>query len=74
MAANDGMVGGTHYQEYDGEQHWDRVARIGLSYFQASATKYIERCYLKGQTISDLRKAAHFVEKMIELEEAKDKK
>lgn len=71
MAANDSMIGGDHYQKLPGEQHWDRVVRLNLSYLQGCATKYIERCYLKGQTLDDLKKAKHFVEKMIEVEESK---
>lgn len=70
MTANDRMVGGDHYQKIEGEQHWDRVARLGLNYFEASATKYIERSRLKGQMRKDLEKAKHFVEKQLELLDA----
>jgi len=73
---NKTQIGGDHYKSTTGgEEHWDRVARLGLNYFQACATKYIERCYLKAKqpfyTIQDLNKAKHFIDKLIEIEEAK---
>lgn len=70
-SANDRQIGGDHYK-VGGEEHWDRVWRLGLNYFQGCATKYIERCYKKGQTIDDLKKARHYIDKLIELEEAKN--
>lgn len=66
-AANQKQVGGTHYKR-GGEEHWDRVDRLNLNYFQGCATKYIERCYLKGNPIQDLNKAIHYLEKLIEIE------
>lgn len=66
--ANQIQIGGNHYKT-DGEEHWDRVARLGLDYFQAAATKYIERWRLKNG-IEDLKKARHYLDKYIELIEA----
>jgi hypothetical protein len=63
--ANSRQVGGNHYK-HGGEEHWDRVCRLGLDYFQAQITKYIERCKLKNG-IEDLKKARHFLDKYIEL-------
>ena len=71
MSANDKQIGGNHYKAEGGEEHWDRVHRMGLNYFQAAATKYIERCYLKGNPVQDLEKAGHFIEKLIEIEKRK---
>ena len=71
MSANDRQVGGSHYKRAGGEEHWDRVHRLGLNYWQAAATKYIERCYLKGDPVQDLQKAVHYLEKLIELEQAR---
>lgn len=69
--ANSRQVGGDHYKQKDGgEEHWDRVARLGLDYFQACITKYIERWRSKGG-IQDLQKARHYLDKYIELETAK---
>lgn len=69
MTANDRQVGGSHYR-CEGEQHWDRVNRLGLDYFQGQITKYVERWKLKNG-IEDLEKAKHFLEKYIELERGK---
>lgn len=67
MSANERQVGGQHYKATDGgEEHWDRVARLGLDYFQGQITKYIERWKLKGG-IQDLEKAQHFLDKYLEL-------
>ena len=72
MSANKTQIGGSHYKnDGDGEEHWDRVDRLNLNYFQACATKYIERCYLKDNAVQDLQKAAHFIQKLIELENVK---
>lgn len=70
MAANDRQVGGVHYRRRDGgEQHWDRVHRLGLDYFQGQITKYVERWKNKNG-LEDLRKAQHFLDKYIELVES----
>lgn len=66
MKANRIQVGGTHYRAKDGEQHWDRVARLRLDYFQGQITKYVERWKLKNG-LEDLLKAQHFMNKYIEL-------
>lgn len=72
--ANSYMVGGDHYRKHgeNGEQHWDRVARLygpaSYVYFVGAATKYLER-YRDKNGIQDLKKARHFVDKLIELEE-----
>lgn len=69
--ANKYQVGGAHYQqEGGGEQHWDRIWRLyGRGYFVGCITKYVERYHLK-HGVQDLNKAKHFLEKLIELEEA----
>lgn len=64
--ANSRQIGGDHYRNDGGEQHWDRVRRLGLDYFQAQVTKYVERCWKKNG-MQDLHKALHFLEKYIEL-------
>lgn len=65
--ANDRQIGGTHYKQKDGgEEHWDRAARIGLDYWQACITKYVERCWDK-HGVQDLEKARHFLDKYIEM-------
>lgn len=61
--ANARQVGGTHYAaEY---QHWDLVEDIGLGYLECQATRYIAR-WRKKNGLEDLRKADHYVEKLLE--------
>lgn len=70
IGANSYQIAGAHYKQANGgEEHWDRVNRLGLNYFQACITKYVERYKLKNG-IEDLKKARHFIDKLIELEEA----
>lgn len=68
--ANDRQIGGGHYKT-GGEEHWDRVYRLDLDYFQACITKYVERCWKKNG-IQDLEKARHFLDKYIELHTDED--
>jgi hypothetical protein len=71
--ANDYQVGGDHYRK-GGEQHWDRIYRLfGPGYFIGCITKYVERYRYKGG-LEDLKKARHFIEKLIELEGMEPKK
>ena len=65
MIANERQVGGDHYK-IGGEEHWDRVQRLGLDYFQAQITKYVERAWKKNG-LQDLEKARHFLDKYIEI-------
>jgi len=69
MSANDRQVGGDHYHQVK-IQHWDWAVSEGLDYFQGCITKYVARWRKKGG-IEDLKKAAHYLEKYIEVEEAK---
>lgn len=58
------QVGGTHYKT--AIQHWDFVAQYGLGYFEGQVTKYVTR-WRKKNGLQDLRKAKHFLDKLIEL-------
>lgn len=71
MSANDRQVGGDHYRAQAGfEQHWDRQWRLfGPGYFVGNITAYVERYRLKNG-LEDLRKAEHYLQKLIELEAA----
>ena len=68
--ANDRQVGGEHYK-VQGIEPWDYVAANNLGYFEGSIIKYITRWRLKGGT-ADLEKAAHYLEKLMELEVLKN--
>jgi hypothetical protein len=73
MSANErDMVGGGHYRKHGKEiQHWDIVAIFQLDYFQGQITKYVMRWRDKGG-IADLEKAAHYLQKYIEVEKARE--
>jgi hypothetical protein len=58
--------GGTHYKEKP-VQPWDYIAANGLGYFEGNVVKYVSRWRDKGG-IEDLRKARHYLDKLIELE------
>jgi hypothetical protein len=62
--ANDRQVGGSHYQQQP-YQHWDFVLKTNLPYMEAQIVKYLSRWRTKNG-VEDLRKAQHFLEKLIE--------
>lgn len=70
--ANEIQYGGNHYKKLN-IQHWDYIEANGIPYLEACAIKYLTRWRDKGG-VEDLRKAIHFIEKRIELEESKEKK
>lgn len=65
QGANARQVGGSHYGG-GALQHWDLVNIFGWDYFQGQITKYLMR-WRKKNGLEDLRKAAHFLQKYIEL-------
>lgn len=72
MSENDRQIGGTHYRDSakGGEQHWDMMWRLYReAWFVGSITKYLFR-YRKKNGVEDLKKARHYLDKLIELEEA----
>ena len=62
--ANNTQVGGQHYKA-KAIQPWDFIAANGLGYFDV---KYVSRWRDKGG-LDDLRKARHYLDKLIELED-----
>lgn len=73
MSANDTQVGGDHYHNKS-IQPWDAM-RAWMSpeafqgYLRGNVIKYVARCEDKGG-IEDLRKAKHYLEKLLEVLEA----
>ena len=65
--ANDTQVGGQHYKAKT-IQPWDFIAANGLGYFEGNIVKYVSRWRDKGG-VDDLRKARHYLDKLIELED-----
>jgi hypothetical protein len=65
MSANSIQVGGEHYKSQ--LQHWDfAAANFGPGYFRGNATKYVTRSRKKSG-LEDLKKARHYVCKMLEV-------
>lgn len=66
--ANERQVGGQHYATPI--QHWDFVVANDIPYLEAQVIKYVCR-HKKKNGVQDLEKAAHFLQKLIEVERAK---
>ena len=63
------QVGGSHYCDKS-IQPWDYIYSNNLGYFEGNCLKYVSRWKDKGG-VEDLKKAIHYLEKLIELEEGK---
>jgi Protein of unknwon function (DUF3310) len=70
VTANDKQHGGDHYKKYGNLQPWDVVLAWKLGYLEGTALKYIARWRDKNG-IEDIKKAIHFLEKLVETEEAR---
>ena len=70
-SANATQVGGGHYAAKP-IQPWDFIAANGLGYFEGNVVKYLSRWRDKGG-VQDLHKAAHYLQKLIEIEEHSQK-
>lgn len=68
MSANNKQVSGSHYKD-KAVQPWDFIVQNGIGYLDGCAIKYLSRWRDKGG-VDDLRKAVHFIEKLIETETA----
>lgn len=68
--ANEKQVGGEHYKKFGTLQPWDVIAHFGLGYFDGNAVKYLLRWRVKHRKekgrIDDLKKAIHYLEKLLE--------
>lgn len=63
------QVGGEHYRQ-TGIQPWDIIDAWGLDFYAGNALKYLYRAGRKGPKVEDLKKARHYIDKMIEKEES----
>ena len=68
--ANKIQYGGTHYKQFTNFEPWDVITAWDLGYLDGTAVKYLARWKHKGG-VEDLKKAKHFIEKAIEVEEGK---
>jgi Protein of unknwon function (DUF3310) len=71
--ANKVQVAGDHYRQYGDLQPWDVFIPWNLNGFQAHIIPYIVRYRDKGG-VEDLKKARHFLDKLIEIETAREGK
>lgn len=67
--ANDRQIGGGHYKQFKYET-WDVIIDWRLGYLDGNAVKYLSRWRHKGG-IEDLKKARHYIDKLIETEQQK---
>ena len=67
--ANAYQVAGNHYKQFTHET-WDVIMDWGLGYLDGNAVKYLSRWRHKGG-VEDLKKARHYIDKLIETEEAR---
>ena len=70
MSVNDIQHGGDHYKDVK-FQPWDVVLDWNLGYLDGTALKYISR-WKKKNGLEDIKKAIHFLEKLVEVEENKN--
>lgn len=69
-SANDTQVGGTHYkamgvEPWDVVDSWPLEQRIG--YYRGNALKYLMRMGSKDEALQEIKKAAHYMQKLIEV-------
>ena len=70
MTANDTQVGGDHYKDKP-IQPIEYIFMNKLGFCEGNIIKYVSRWREKGG-IEDLRKAEHYLQKLIELESSHD--
>jgi len=71
MSANKEQIAGSHYQQ--AVQTWDFIHLNKIGYLAGNVIKYVVR-YKKKNGVEDLRKARHYIDKLIEVEmEAEDR-
>ena len=75
MSAKDYMVGGTHYKDmklepWDVADTWPLEQQIGI--YRHGALKYIMRMGRKDEQVQELKKAIHYLEKLIEILDKKE--
>ena len=68
MKANDVQEGGSHYKT-KAIQPWDYITANNIGYLEGNVIKYVSRWRDKAG-VGDLKKARHYLDKLIELEGA----
>lgn len=67
---NDKQEGGDHYKNTIGLQLWDFIDDNNIPFLEANVLKYVIR-YKHKNGLQDLKKAAHYLEKIISQQEKK---
>lgn len=67
MTADNIQIGGNHYKD-NPIQTWDYIIENNLGYLEGNIIKYVSR-YKKKNGIEDLKKARHYLDKLIETQE-----
>ena len=65
------QIGGNHYSK-KAIQPWDYIVSNNMGYLSGNIIKYVSR-YKDKNGIEDLKKAMHYLEKLIEVEENDNK-
>lgn len=68
MTKDSYQIDGDHYTKHK-IQPWHIIDAYELGFYDGNVVKYILRD--KGSRLTDLKKAAHYLDKLIEMEEAK---
>jgi hypothetical protein len=63
--ANKTQIGGNHYRDGGGLQHWDLIDEYRVGYYEGCASKYVTR-WKKKNGLEDLKKASHYLRKLYE--------
>jgi hypothetical protein len=70
LDADDRQEGGDHYKKMDVEP-WDVVdtwpIEQKIGYYRGGALKYVMRMGTKDESIQELKKAGHYIQKLIEV-------
>lgn len=69
--AMDRQIAGSHYMNASGIQPWHVIDAYGLDFYRGNALKYLLRAGKKGPALEDLRKARHYLDRIIEMEQEK---
>lgn len=70
MSANDVQEGGAHYKG-KAIQPWDYIVANNIGYLEGNVIKYVTR-YKDKNGVQDLKKARHYLDKLIEVLEPQD--
>ena len=68
VPARERQVAGNHYASMT-IQPWDVIEEYGLDFYRGNVLKYLLRADRKGAKLEDLKKARHYLDRVIELEE-----